>query len=114
MEQSPSLLEQTRQSVEEVRKIHSENTNRAEGAALMWKIAFFSASILLLISLYDKYRPHDEWFPDTESSRIKCTHYGWLSSSQDMLQWRKDLNGDLGWCFKAKDGNWYAFRNDSE
>jgi len=78
----------------------------------MYKMAFWIVLVCLAVAMYEKYKPHDEWFPDVDSNRIICYHYGWSHKTETVLHWRRDSDGEPGWCYQGKDGLWYAFRND--
>lgn len=77
----------------------------------MWK---WFALILLAIVLYDHFKSTKQWTPDIDSNKITFTRTHFFGKTETHIcQWRRNDDGDWGWCTKDKDGSWYIFLQES-
>jgi len=91
-------------------KLHKDYWQEHERKTL-WK---WCALILLAILLYYRYRSTEQWTPDIDSNTLTFTRTHFLGKTQTFIcQWRRDDDGDWGWCTKAEDGSWYIFLQEA-
>ena len=68
------------------------------------------ALILFAILIYNALGTKVKWTPDPYNAKITYTESSLFGRTRIVhCVWRKDSNGELGWCAKNKDGSWYIF-----
>ena len=84
-----------------------ERCYKAEEGRTAWK---WFALILLGILAYNQFKTHEEWTPDVDNNTITFTrtHFLWKTETH-ICQWRRDDDGDWGWCTRETGGSWYKF-----
>jgi len=84
-----------------------EELFKAEEHRKMWK---WFALILLGILMYTQFKTHEDWMPDVDSNTITFTRTHFLGKTEtNICQWRRDDDGDWGWCTREKGGSWFIF-----
>ena len=84
--------------------------HKANQARLLWKcLAIFCVALWLL----SEYQPQISYEFDPYNNLVIMRKSQWFHSQKTVsVTWRKDSDGELGWCAKDKDGHWYKFINE--
>ena len=68
------------------------------------------ALAFLAALLYESLETKAAWYPEPYKNEIIYQEKSLFKKTRTVqCFWRKDMNGDLGWCAKAEDGEWYLF-----
>jgi hypothetical protein len=68
------------------------------------------ALVFLAIFLYKSLETKAAWYPEPFKNEIIYQENSLFKKTRTVhCLWRKDMNGDLGWCTKTEGGEWYIF-----
>ena len=81
--------------------------HRVNGARILWKcLAIFCVAAWLLYQC----QPHIRYVFHIYDDQIDLIKSQWFHRDKTVsVTWRKDSDGELGWCAKGKDGHWHKF-----
>lgn len=67
----------------------------------------------LVCWIYHGCQPRFTYSFDPYLNLVEINKYQWFHSTKKIgVRWRKDSEGELGWCAKDENGRWYRVIND--
>ena len=88
------------------RKIEDINAAR-----FCWKMLTICCVVFWLIS---NCQPHIRYVFQVYDNQIDMIKSQWFHRDETVsVTWRKNADGDLGWCTRDKNGEWYIFFNEA-
>lgn len=66
--------------------------------------------LVLLFYVFPRLYEKSHWELNPYDNTVLYVELRWFRTDRLVsVQWRRDSDGQLGWCAKGKDGEWYAF-----
>lgn len=85
----------------------TEKVSRLEASRMAWRLL---ALCFVGVWLFSKSQPHVSYIFHVYEDQIDITKSQWFHKDKTVsVSWRRDSDGQPGWCVTNKYGEWYKF-----
>ena len=88
-----------------------DSIKKLEAARFVWRLL---AIVCVVFWVLSHLGPEVNYVFHIYDPQIEITKSQWFHKDKTVcVTWRKDSQGEAGWCAQDKDGRWYRFINDA-